>query len=100
MTVYQFRSPSARNAVYAAYETARDDIPADNRILNAANQISAMIQNGDFDALPPHTLRMLEHLPPALAEIAGNVFTLRKLAERCEVVDLRQWSTGQRGDNK
>jgi hypothetical protein len=43
---------------------------------------------------------MLEHLPPALAEIAGDVFTLRQLAARCDVVDLRQWHTGQRGDNK
>lgn len=80
-------------AIFAAYETARDDIHADARVLNVAEQLSAMLQAGEFDALPKHTRRMLEHLPPVLAEIAGDVFTLRTLAGRqCEVVDLRQWS--------
>lgn len=52
-----------------------------------------MLEAGEFKTLPAQTRRMLEHLPPALAEIAGDVFTLRTLAGRqCEVVDLRQWS--------
>jgi hypothetical protein len=80
-------------AIFAAYETARDDIHADLRVLNVAEQLSAMLQAGEFNGLPEHTLRMLEHLPPALAEIAGDVFTLRTLtARQCEVVDLRQWA--------
>ena len=80
-------------AIFAAYETARDDIHADVRVLNVAEQLSAMLETGEFNGLPAQTLRMLEHLPPALAEIAGDVFTLRALAgRRGEVVDLRQWS--------
>lgn len=78
-------------AIFAAYETARDDTHADIRVLNVAEQLSAMIQAGEFSKLPEHTQRMLEHLPPVLAEIAGDVFTLRTPAgRRCEVVDLRQ----------
>jgi hypothetical protein len=69
-------------AIFAAYETARDDIHVDTRVLNVAEQLSAMLQAGEFSKLPEHTLRMLEHLPPVLAEIAGDVFTLRTLAAR------------------
>lgn len=83
-------------AISAAYETARDDIHADVRVLNVAEQLSAMLETGEFKALPAQTRRMLEHIPPALAEIAGDVFTLRTLAGRqCEVVDLRQRSATQ-----
>jgi hypothetical protein len=64
-------------AILAAYETARDDIHADTRVLNVANQLSAMIQAGEFDALAEHARRALEHLPFALMEIAGDVYRLR-----------------------
>jgi hypothetical protein len=49
----------------------------DHRILTIGNQIVAMIEAGELDALLPDVQRIFAALPPALMEIAGEVYALR-----------------------
>jgi hypothetical protein len=60
----------------------------DNRILMIGNQIAAMIEAGELDSLSPDVQRIFAALPPALMEIAGDVYRLRVPKGRVEFVVL------------
>jgi hypothetical protein len=60
----------------------------DHRILTIGNQIAAMIEAGELDNLSPDVQRIFAALPPALMEIAGDVYRMRVPQGRGEFVVL------------
>ena len=56
---------------------AAPEAKPDHRILTIGNQIAAMIEAGELDNLSPDVQRIFAALPPALMEIAGEVYRLR-----------------------
>ena len=56
---------------------AAPEVKPDNRILTIGNQIAAMIEAGELDNLSPDVQRIFAALPPALLEIASDVYRLR-----------------------
>lgn len=59
------------------YTDAAPEAKPDHRILTIGNQIAAMIEAGELDNLSPDVQRIFAALPPALMEIAGDVYRLR-----------------------
>lgn len=67
---------------------AAPEAKPDHRILTIGNQIAAMIEAGELDNLSPDVQRIFAALPPALMEIAGDVYRLRVPKGRGEFVVL------------